>query len=66
MQPIKCVGLIPQPIHLIECYNWFSWISETFLVGGSQEPKTITFGDVSVGIADNFNSIDNIYIKQKK
>jgi hypothetical protein len=37
MQPIKCVGVLtPPPTLSIGYYNWFSWISETFLVVGNQ------------------------------
>ncbi len=42
-------------------YNWFSWISETFLVVGNQELKIIMFGDVNDGIVDNFLYRNDIY-----
>jgi len=61
MQPIKCVGLTPPPTLSIGYYNWFSWISETFLVVGNQELKIIMFGDVNDGIVDNFLYRNDIY-----
>jgi hypothetical protein len=41
-------------ILLIEYCNWFSWISETFLVVGNLETKITIFWDVNDGIVDNF------------
>jgi hypothetical protein len=54
MQLVIFVDVILLPILLIEYYNWFSWISETFLVVGNRVTKITIFGDVNDGIVDDF------------
>jgi len=54
MQLRVFVDVILWPILLIEYYNWFSWISETFLVVGNRATKITIFGDVNDGIVGNF------------